>query len=462
MPSIVKPSKLNIRAYQVGFGDCFLLTFYYPKAKKATDKERHVLIDFGSTGLPEGTPTDQMTRVAEDIQKQCGGKDGKLHIVVATHRHKDHISGFATDGEGTGLIIRNLKPEVVVQPWTENPKAKKNATSLRGLALVAQQMKKQSEASFVSSLQDMHAVSEVALAEIKHLADATKFKQTMDQETYDQITFLGVDNGLPNASAVENLSTMGKRNHYVNHGYNLDLGRLLPGVNTRVLGPPTIEQHAEIKKQKSADKNEFWMLQAATKEFWGLQATTGEKVEEFLQGNSDLFPGTEVFKESIPAHNRWFVRQMRAARGEQMLQLVRILDNAMNNTSVILLFEAGGKRFLFPGDAQIENWEYALNNPDDLNLLKSVNLYKVGHHGSRNATPKTLWKYFENKKDNAGDPKRLRTLVSTMAGKHGSDDRNTEVPRRTLVAALRKYSDFYSTQAAAKKGDLYKDIPITL
>ena len=36
--------------------------------------------------------------------------------------------------------------------------------------------------------------------------------------------------------------------------------------------------------------------------------------------------------------------------------IVRILDDALNNTSVILLFEVGGKRLLFPGDAQIENW----------------------------------------------------------------------------------------------------------
>ncbi len=35
------PASLNIRSYQVGFGDCFLLTFNYPKAAKADDKARH-------------------------------------------------------------------------------------------------------------------------------------------------------------------------------------------------------------------------------------------------------------------------------------------------------------------------------------------------------------------------------------------------------------------------------------
>ncbi|MDT4967778.1 MAG: hypothetical protein QOJ64_2515 [Acidobacteriota bacterium] len=460
MPTTIKPSKLNIRAYQVGFGDCFLLTFYYPKAKKASDKERHVLIDFGSTGMPEGTPADQMMRVAEDIKEKCGGEEGKLHVVVATHRHKDHISGFSTDGDGTGLVIKGLKPEVVIQPWTEDPAARKNATSLRGMGMAPKQM--QASAAYISSLDDMHAVSEVALAEITKMADPKKFKQTVDQDVSNQVSFLGVDNGLPNASAVDNLKTMGKKHHYVNHGYKLNLSTLLPGVNTIVLGPPTIEQHAAIKKQKSADKDEFWMLQAATKEFWGLQAETGEKVKEIVDEESRLFPNAEVFQQLVPAHNRWFIRQIRAARGDQMLQLVRILDNAMNNTSVILLFEIGGKKLLFPGDAQIENWEFALNDPDDMELLKAVTLYKVGHHGSRNATPKSLWKCFDNKKDEIGDPKRLRSIVSTMKGKHGSDDRNTEVPRRTLVNALKKYSDYSSTEAAAKKGDLYEDITIDL
>ena len=34
---------MSLRAYQVGFGDCFLLSFEYGRG------ERHLLIDFGST-----------------------------------------------------------------------------------------------------------------------------------------------------------------------------------------------------------------------------------------------------------------------------------------------------------------------------------------------------------------------------------------------------------------------------
>jgi hypothetical protein len=128
----------------------------------------------------------------------------------------------------------------------------------------------------------------------------------------------------------------------------------------------------------------------------------------------------------------------------------------MNNTSVILLFEVGGKKLLFPGDAQIENWEFALNNPDEKErarihaLLADTDVYKVGHHGSRNATPRTLWNLFRKRsKDKESD--RLTSFISTKARVHGSVDRNTEVPRESHVAALKKETDYRTTQTLRSK-----------
>ena len=87
------PKRLTLRTYQVGFGDCFLLSFRYAAEDDPT-RDRHVLIDFGSTGQPKNAGDKLMLRVAEDIAEAC---QGKLHAVVATHRHKDHTSGFATN-----------------------------------------------------------------------------------------------------------------------------------------------------------------------------------------------------------------------------------------------------------------------------------------------------------------------------------------------------------------------------
>jgi hypothetical protein len=76
--------------------------------------------------------------------------------------------------------------------------------------------------------------------------------------------------------------------------------------------------------------------------------------------------------------------------------------------------------------------------------LAKVTFYKVGHHGSRNATPKSLWNGFTKR----GDSHKvgwLETIVSTMADKYGKSE-GAEVPRKTLMTALKTYSKFLTTQ----------------
>ncbi len=452
-----KPTNVTLRAYQVGFGDCFLLSFKYPKGKKKLEQERHVLIDFGSTGMPEGVKADeQMKSVANDIKARCGGK---LSMIVATHRHKDHISGFTTqkDGSGTGEIIASLKPDLVIQPWTEDPLLKDPKPAAGSKKPRTGNALPMTNAQYLSSLTDMNSLAESMRTEISQLRSA-RFMKSLSTELADEIEFLAEDNGLPNRLAVANLASMGE-NRYVNYGYDLDMSQILPGVRVHVLGPPTLEQHAQIQKQKSRDENEFWMLQGAARSFWKMQAASAELVGEFAAGNTRLFPDADVYQGFFPSNNRWFIRRLRGLRAQQLLGLVRMLDKSMNNTSVILLFEVGGKKLLFPGDAQIENWEFALKQKEVADLLKDVNVYKVGHHGSRNATPKTLWKRFARKqKDGATD--RLLTVNSTMKGKHGKSRNNSEVPRTTLVKELSDLSNYRSTEEAAKNKELFLDIPL--
>jgi ribonuclease BN (tRNA processing enzyme) len=417
-----KPTQLRLRTYQVGFGDCFLLSFRYPP-KNGRSQDRHVLIDFGSTGQPEAAGAKLMLRVANNIKEACGGK---LHAVVATHRHKDHISGFATNAAGTGPgdIIASLKPDLVVQPWTEDPKAQPDATRPTQ-ALTGKQ-------TLTAALADMHAFSAAALAEAQHRRAA--FGPVLTR----QLAFLGEDN-LANLSAVKNLMEMGK-NIYVYYGRKSRLEKVLPGVTVTVLGPPTLEQTDTIRQQRAKDEAEFWHFQAAAG-------------KSFTAASRSPFAAKYRYGQR-PAHVRWIIPRMDGLRGDQLLEIVRQLDKQMNNTSVILLFEAGDKKLLFPGDAQIENWAYALEQADKKPALKKkledVNLYKVGHHGSLNATPKTLWAWFKHKKSAHGDD-LLKTVVSTMAGKHGKPERGTEVPRRKLVEELQKQSDFFTTQSLKGK-----------
>lgn len=412
----VAPTQVTIFSYQVGFGDCFLLRFVYE------DGPRHVLIDFGTTRLPDGAPKDQMLRVAQDIAGKC--EEGGLTAVVATHRHADHISGFATkDGEGSGDVIRALNPKLVLQPWTEAPEAEVDS-----LGPVVSSGKR-SMAQRLAGLEAMHRISGQVLEMLK-----SKSLKRAEPDVRDQLAFLGEDN-LSNASAVRNLMTMGEKRVYAWHGSDCGLGDLLPGVETIVLGPPTLLQTETIRKQKARDPDEYWHLSAAA-----LDADAELGASE----DASLFPDHPTCPAGkLPMETRWFAGRVDKARSGQLLSLVRSLDKQMNNTSLILLFEVGGKKLLFPGDAQIENWRYALES-EYASKLDDVDLYKVGHHGSLNATPMSMWNRFrkrgdEDKKD------RLTTMLSTMPGKHGNEKEKTEVPRQSLLNALKDQSELHST-----------------
>lgn len=143
---------------------------------------------------------------------------------------------------------------------------------------------------------------------------------------------------------------------------------------------------------------------------------------------------------------RWLVQHLAGHRTHSVARLVRSLDDALNNTSVILLLEVGDLRLLFPGDAQIEAWRPTLDrlatDADLRQRLSAVDLYKVGHHGSRNATPRSLHALWTQR---SPDAPRMTALMSTLSGVHGSTPA-TAVPRQTLVDALRQVADLHSTE----------------
>jgi hypothetical protein len=239
---------------------------------------------------------------------------------------------------------------------------------------------------------------------------------------------------------------------YVFSGSKSGLDTLLPGVKVHVLGPPTVDQSAKIKSYaKTSD------------EYWGFQAHAMRAARVSRQAKAKgkvLFPRHVASSgPNYPVETRWLIYHARKAESEQLLSIVTMLDKVMNNTSVILVFEAGNKKLLFPGDAQLENWLFALDGTNDKYkaLLQSVDLYKVGHHGSWNATPKKLWNLFKKKSASSGKA-RLKTLMSTLEGVFHEEH---EVPRGKLVTELKHQSDLFSTQQLSK-GELFKDTLVPL
>ena len=95
--------RVRVRMYRQGLGDCFLLTFGEGAAAK------HVLIDCGTLGAT--TTGVKMKDVVQSIHDSTGRH---LDLLIATHEHKDHVSGFLTEQPTFDAIA----VDHVWQAWT--------------------------------------------------------------------------------------------------------------------------------------------------------------------------------------------------------------------------------------------------------------------------------------------------------------------------------------------------------
>ncbi len=404
------PKHFRVRMYNVGFGDCFLLSFTYrtplPAPNGNTAATRHVLIDLGSTRRARSRLT--MKRVAEFVEADCGGR---LDAVVMSHRHKDHLSGFGT--AQTTPVIAGLTPGLVVRPWTENPELAADAGQPAGPA-IAGGAEPGSEGALLDALRRGEAaIDQIVKQSAKlRLGGQTDLVQLSEDE-------------LPNEDAVTELDRLAEdgRGEYLSAGMDTRLSDLLPGVQVRVIGPPLPSEWPPVSRQ-AEENDEYWL--AARQQTRRLFRSAGGEEKTPL--------GTA----------RWIIDALHADDQRQLMTLVRWLDDALNNTSLILTFATGGHTMLFGGDAQIENWSWALEGPMSAGvreLLEGVDLYKVGHHGSRNGTPISLFKMW------AGTHQFV-SMMSTREGVHGHSEAGA-VPKCNLVTALRERGELLSTDGQA-------------
>jgi hypothetical protein len=123
--------------------------------------------------------------------------------------------------------------------------------------------------------------------------------------------------------------------------------------------------------------------------------TVGAFFRDYYGDESIVVPDTDD-GTAIPLNATW--RRLTADDAADAGALALAMNNATNNASLVLAFELskGGKVLLFVGDAQAGNWRsWSDGTFDDggtevtaADLLRRTVLYKVGHHGSHNATIK--------------------------------------------------------------------------
>jgi beta-lactamase superfamily II metal-dependent hydrolase len=100
--------------------------------------------------------------------------------------------------------------------------------------------------------------------------------------------------------------------------------------------------------------------------------------------------------------------------------------STINNTSLVFALELteSGKVLLFVGDAEEESWQTWENKNTNLNkLLANTVVYKVGHHGSINATDQEV---LQNKMTH---PDLVALIPVDMKR---ADEKNWEFPAKSL------------------------------
>jgi hypothetical protein len=387
---------VRIRMYRQGLGDCFLLTF----TQEGKD-DFNMMID---CGLLQGTAngTEIMQKVVEDIEttlsieKTVDGATKKwLDVVVLTHEHADHISGFSQ----ARPVFDRLHFGEVWAGWMDDkhhPKYK----------AVRERFHKQ-----VTGLK-------AALSKMKS-DEQQGLKETVQALVFDFFDddVLGAKAGTAGrSSAWEYALTKSLGNpRFCSPGDTFLLGEF-DDVRIYILGPP-LEYETFTKVNPPPDetyRSEGSSFALADSFFAAVAGDDNElfdaelyqPFERYLRidadkeaRQNDFFKTHYGFSSKSPDEWRRINDDWLTTAGGLALNL----DSYTNNTCLAFAIELirSKKVLLFPGDAQFANWiswqKLTWKVPDSKgaqreikteDLLNQTIFYKVGHHGSHNATLK--------------------------------------------------------------------------
>jgi hypothetical protein len=390
-PAAGLSASATVRMYRHGLGDCFLLTF-----RDGDHPPFHALIDCGViAGTPESP--ERMKQVAEDIARETGGD---LHLVAVSHEHWDHVSGFVEAGE----VFDRMRVHNLWLGWTEDPRdelARQLSEEMRkdrqALRLALDRGKGAPWAQGLSHLLELYgpAAGETAAGRSREALDAVR---AFARQGKAPVRYLRPGDGplpLPHPAG-----TAGET-----------------AVRAYVLGPPRDERALRcIRPGRGETYPEKLSAGSRTAFRMALQPAAASVKDE--EARSLLFPFDErvwVRKDRAPRYD--FFRDFYGFEGDEestdngawrrideewlstASELALQLDSCTNNTSLVLAFELlpSRKVLLFVADAQIGNWlswrtlpPWPGQGPDGkvtvADLLARTALYKVGHHGSHNAT----------------------------------------------------------------------------
>ena len=386
---------VRVRMYDVGFGDCFLL---------ALPDKRTVLVDAGFHSQGKGAfgGNELVDQIIADVKAISG--EARIDVVIATHRHQDHVYAFNSEKWGDVAVGE------VWMPWVED-RSNKQATAL---------WKKQTR--FTMQLAAAMPTFGLSAAE-RDEVDFILWNAGIDLPGLPAIAGAG---GWSNAGALDCLHEGFLRRDRARPRFLPEKktavesfeSPALPGVQVHVLGPARDPDLIEdLDPEADGETYRALALRAAAAGALNGGPPVAAPFGEAWQVAEDE-PGFRLEPGEME-------RIDDLAKSADAVFAAQKVDSMINSTSLVLVLQIGKTRLLLPGDAEWGTWKRILEDDDARALVRGATFFKVGHHGSHNATSRTLVEKVL--------PRKIPAMISTQKG---PGNYRNNIPLPALMEAL--------------------------
>jgi hypothetical protein len=394
------PDGVTIRMFRQGHGDCFLLAFPRPAGADPC----YVLIDCGmKPGSQDFLTHKKALRdfVRDEIFDACGGH---VDLMILTHEHQDHLNGIWSKNNPP---FEPFEIDEAWVAWTEDPENE-----------IANRLRKRHKDQLLGLLQ---ARNQLALA-VGENANVRRLDQMLALELGDEDAVMSMNDMMGAAAKPESSGNK--------QGIKLVLDKAMKqrgafflspggqpievagttGVRAYVLGPPEDEDLIADEDPRGDEafprQHSFSFVegvqqvnQAPTPPFrrhYAVPAADGLAEPDSFFSKRYGSGGVEDNADRVEVGPAAPFRRIDGDWLYSAETLALKLNQGINNTSLAIAFELprSKKVLFFAADAQRGNWfswkdvtfQDGGNTVDARSLLARTVLYKVGHHGSHNAT----------------------------------------------------------------------------